>query len=89
MAVSVELKKEICISRKMEIRMNSSKEKKSNEETVKKVGRAILKQAKTRKYFDMKGMEREREIKERNIKNKTESKKYQVSDTWKQCHVMT
>ena len=33
--------------------------------------------------------EREREIKERNLKNKTESKKHQVRDTWTQCHVMT
>ena len=80
------------ISIKMELRINSSKQKKSNEESVTQVGRAILKeQATIRKYSDMKGMEREREreIKERNLKNKTESKKHQVSDTWKQCHVMT
>ena len=79
------------ISRKMELRINSSKAipQKSNKESVTQVGRAILKQATIRKYSDMKGMEREREIKERNLKNKTESKKHQVSDTWKQCHVMT
>ena len=79
------------ISRKMEIRINISKQKKSNEESVTQVGRAILKQEKIRKYSDMKGMEREREreIKERNLKNKTKSKKHQVSDQWKQCHVMT
>ena len=79
------------ISRKMELRITSSKQKKSKEESVTQVGRAILKQATIRKYSDMEGMEREREreIKERNLKNKTESKKHQVSDTWKQCHVMT
>ena len=79
------------ISRKMEITINISKQKKSNEDSVTQVGRAILKQATIRKYSDMEGMEREREreIKERNLKNKTESKKHQVSDTWKQCHVMT
>ena len=49
------------ISRKMEIRINSSKQKKSNEESVTQVGRAILKQATIRKYSDMEGMERERE----------------------------
>ena len=49
------------ISRKMEIRITSSKQKKSNEDSVTQVGRAILKQGKIRKYSDMKGMERERE----------------------------
>ena len=49
------------ISRKMEIRINISKQKKSNEESVTQVGRAILKQATIREYSDMKGMERERE----------------------------
>ena len=83
------------ISRNMELRINSSKAipEKSNKESVTQVGRAVLEQATIRKYSDMKGMERERErereIKERNKKNKTESKQHQVSDTWKQCHVMT
>ena len=45
----------------MEIRINSSKQKKSNEESVTQIGRAMLKQATIRKYSDMKGMERERE----------------------------
>ena len=55
------------ISRKMEIRINSSKQKKSKEESVTQVGRAILKQATIRKYSDMKGMERERERLKREI----------------------
>ena len=47
----------------------------------------------------MKGIQRERErerererqmdIKERNVKNETERKKYQVRDTWTHCHVTT
>ena len=45
----------------MELRINSSKQKKSKEESVTQVGRAILKQATIRKYSDMEGMERERE----------------------------
>ena len=63
------------ISRKMEIRRNSSKEikDKSNKESVTKRGRAvaILKQGKTRERRDMKGMEREREkkrVREREVK---------------------
>ena len=55
------------ISRKMEIRINISKQKKSNEDSVTQVGRAILKQATIRKYSDMKGMERERERLKREI----------------------
>ena len=45
----------------MEIRITSSKQKKSNEDSVTQVGRAILKQATIRKYSDMKDMEREGE----------------------------
>ena len=44
----------------MEIRINISKQKKSNEDSVTQVGRAILKQGKIRKYSDMNDM-RERE----------------------------
>ena len=51
----------------MEIRINISKQKKSNEDSVTQVGRAILKQGKIRKYSDMKGMERERERLKREI----------------------
>ena len=63
------------ISRKMEIRRNSSKEikDKSNKESVTERGRAvaILKQGKTRERRDMKGMETEREkkrVREREVK---------------------
>ena len=55
------------ISRKMELRINSSKQKKSKEESVTQVGRAILKQATIRKYSDMEGMKRERERLKREI----------------------
>ena len=51
----------------MEITINISKQKKSNEDSVTQVGRAILKQGKIRKYSDMEGMERERERLKREI----------------------
>ena len=52
------------ISRKMELRINSSKAipEKSNKQSVTQVTRAILEQGKIRKYSDMKDIrERERE----------------------------
>ena len=57
-------KKEIYISRRMELRINSSKAipEKSNKESVTQVGRAILEQGELRKYSDMNDIrERERE----------------------------
>ena len=57
-------KEEIYISRKMELRINSSKAipEKSNKESGTQVGRAILEQGKIRKYSDMNDIrERERE----------------------------
>ena len=65
MAVSAKFQKiEMYISRKMELRINSSKAipEKSNKESVTQVGRAILEQGKIRKYSDMNDIrERERE----------------------------
>ena len=65
MTVSVEFQEiEMYISRKMELRINSSKAipEKSNKESVTQVGRAILEQGEIRKYSDMNDIrERERE----------------------------
>ena len=65
MAVSAKFQKiEMYISRKMKIRINSSKAipEKSDKESVTQVGRAILEQGKIKKYSDMKDIrERERE----------------------------
>ena len=75
------------ISRKMELRINSSKAipEKSNKESVTQVGRAILEQGEIRKCSDMndiREIEREREReRERNKKKEAEQKKYQIRDT--------
>ena len=56
MAVSAKFQKiEMYISRKMELRINSSKAipEKSNKESVTQVRREILEQGKIRKYSDM------------------------------------
>ena len=63
------------ISRKMELRINSSKAipEKSNKDSVTQVDRAILEQGKIRKYSDMNDI-RERES-ERDSKRKREINK--------------
>ena len=62
MTVSAELKKEMYISRNMQLRINSSKAipEKSDKENGTQVGRAILEQGKIRKYSDMNDIRRER-----------------------------
>ena len=64
MAVSAKFQKiEMYISRKMKIRINSSKAipEKSTKESVTQVGRAILEQGEIRKCSDMIGIKRDRE----------------------------
>ena len=80
MAVSAKFQKiEMYISRKMQLRINSSKAipEKSNKKSVTQVGRAILEQGKIRKYSDMKDI-REREI-ERDSEREREIKRTRLS----------
>ena len=55
------------ISRKMELRINSSKAipEKSNKESVTQVRRAILEQGKIRKYSDMNDIREKERVRER------------------------
>ena len=68
MAVSEKFQKiEMYISRKMQLRINSSKAipEKSNKKSVTQVGRAILKQGKIRKYSDMNDIREKKRERER------------------------
>ena len=68
MAVSAKFQKiEMYISRKMKIRINSSKAipEKCNKKSVTQVGRAILKQGEIRKYSDMNDIREKKRERER------------------------